>query len=292
MPGRGPDERLPVEFLRDGARVERPRPVPVPVRLHEVDLAALRQEVPGRDHRRRAPPLHADLDDPVRVPDRLHHADPLLDGVGHRLLAVGVLPRLDGVGQHGAVPVLRARDEDRVDVLLVEELPVVSIRLGLLSRELEALVEVRFVDVADGCELHALRLVGPHDAAPAAARGDDPHHDPLARAEDLRRGEDRGGEQGADARRRRLPEERTPSDFPGDRHDSPRASRGRAAPGGPAAPVASGIETSRFRMRGPPGGCKARAGEVRSESPAPRGTLRVTGPGGPRVEPEPPSPPE
>ena len=54
-------------------------------------------------------------------------ADPagLVDGVGHRLFAVDVLAGLHGVDRHLGVPVVGGGDQDDVDILAIEELPVV-----------------------------------------------------------------------------------------------------------------------------------------------------------------------
>ena len=74
--------------------------------------------------------LEADLHDAVVPPGRVDHPQRRLDPVRDGLLDVHVLAGRAGIDGHRAVPVVRRRDEHGVDVLAVEDPPVVLVRLG------------------------------------------------------------------------------------------------------------------------------------------------------------------
>jgi len=105
-------------------------------------------------------------------------------------LEVSVLARLESVEQVAVVPVLGRGDEDRVEVLAVEELPIVGVPFGLRPGNLETQLEIHPIDVAHGAPLRPQGLEVVHVAAAHAACADDPHHDPVVRSEHL--GAERG----------------------------------------------------------------------------------------------------
>ena len=80
--------------------------------------------------------------------ETLHHLQRFGDGVRHGLLAVDVLAGLHGGDGDGRVPVVGGGDQDGVDVLAVEHLPIVARgrRVGL---NFLGAAEVAVVEVAD-----------------------------------------------------------------------------------------------------------------------------------------------
>ncbi len=181
--GRMAQETVPVDRL--GRRVLRDRPVerahhrvavrPALDQVHLADrprgeqLARLRVD-------ERADALAADLQHTPGLLLRLEHPDALVDRVHHRLLAVDVLALFQGVDRHPLVPVVGAGDDHRVDVLPVEDLPVVARRVDVLAELGAALLEAAVVDVGRGDQLDAghlerrLRVALAH--APGAQEGD------------------------------------------------------------------------------------------------------------------------
>ena len=75
--------------------------------------------------------LRADLDDAVRLAGRVAHPDGGFDRVRDRLFAVDILAGRDRVDGHLAVPVIGRADEHRVDVVSVEDAPVLFVALDL-----------------------------------------------------------------------------------------------------------------------------------------------------------------
>src|SRR5262249_49033199 len=135
----------------------------------------------GADHRARA--LRADLDEAAALLGRRHHLEAVGRRVGHRLLAVDVLPSRDRVHHDLLVPVVGHRGHDAVDLLVREQLLVApcgpEVLLDDLAREgVAAVVEVaggRALDTGEGDrgvqEAGALHA-DPDDAeADAVARG-------------------------------------------------------------------------------------------------------------------------
>ena len=70
--------------------------------------------------------LAADLEDPVALPHGLEERLPFFDGVRERLLAVDVLSGGEGVQAGLPVPMVRGRNDDRVDLAEVEKPAVVA----------------------------------------------------------------------------------------------------------------------------------------------------------------------
>ena len=71
--------------------------------------------------------LGADLDDPSGLATGLTDLPALLDRQRHRLLAVDILAGLHGFDGDLGVPVIGGRDMDNVDLLVVEDRPVVGV---------------------------------------------------------------------------------------------------------------------------------------------------------------------
>jgi hypothetical protein len=115
----------------------------------------------------------ADLHHPVGLLRGGQHDVGLLDGVRQRLLAVGVLAGVEGVDENQAVPVVGGADDHGVDVLVFQELAVVTVKLRRLLLGLEhvllASVELALVHVAQRHALHAVDLQGRAHVGPAHA---------------------------------------------------------------------------------------------------------------------------
>src|SRR5207245_8037236 len=75
--------------------------------------------------------LRADLQDLLRAPDAVAQLDGLLDGVRHRLLDIDVLARLQGVDRDLRVPMVRRGDEDRINIVSVDDLAIVEVAVAL-----------------------------------------------------------------------------------------------------------------------------------------------------------------
>ena len=91
------------------------------------------------------------------------------------------------------MPVVGRADDDGVDVLVVEELPVVAVecrpRAAELFRVLRAAVEDALVDVGERHALDAVDLQGRAHVGPAhALAADDTEPQPIARSDGLRCG--------------------------------------------------------------------------------------------------------
>jgi hypothetical protein len=181
--GRGAEPHRVVHALR-GLRVRlhrhRLHPALVGPDLDQADVA----QVTRPHHLQRllvvgtaALPL-ADLHHPVRSPGRGQHDVCLLDGVGEGLLHVNVLARVQGVDQHQAVPVVGGSDDHGVDVLVVQEPPVVAVLLRRLPLSLDhvllAPVQLALIGVAQRHALHLVELQGRAHVGPAHAP--DPDH--------------------------------------------------------------------------------------------------------------------
>ena len=123
--------------------------------LHELDRLA---------HGRAAAVHRADLHDLAVGARRVDHLAPFPDGVRRRLLDVDVLAGLQRPDRGERVPVIRNRDDDGVDVLVVEDAPQVlhvarlERRDILQRRVVGARGEQVLVDVAERLDLDVLEL--------------------------------------------------------------------------------------------------------------------------------------
>ncbi len=137
---------------------------------------------------RRRALLAADLEDAPRPVDRVAEGPALGDREGGRLLQVDVLAGLDGRDRRKGVPVVRGADEDGVDVLAREQLPVVEVApdavegLARLLRVVAVHEDLRVlhppaVEVAHGHDLGVVVLPDPrHVVRPRDAAGADGAH--------------------------------------------------------------------------------------------------------------------
>ena len=101
------------------------------------------------------------LDDPLVLAGRLDHLAAFEDVVGRGLLDVHVLARLAGPDRRQRVPVVGRGDDDRVDVLVVEQLAQVGVRLDariVRAELLDLRHEMGLVAVAQGGEAQAGNL--------------------------------------------------------------------------------------------------------------------------------------
>ncbi len=128
--------------------------------------------------------LQPDLHHPVGAPRGVHHGPPFPHHEGQRLLDVDVLARLAGVDCLQRVPVVGGADGHRVEILEVEELPVVLELSGLTARFLGGEVEVGLVQVAKGhdFEVGVLQEGIEHLVAPVA-QSNEAHANAIVRAE-------------------------------------------------------------------------------------------------------------
>jgi hypothetical protein len=92
---------------------------------------------------RRRPPLRADLRHALMMPRRVHHRPAFRDRQRQRLLDVNVLPRLAGVDHLKRVPMVGCVDDDRIDVLAIEQPAVVGVSFDAAARLFDREVEVR-----------------------------------------------------------------------------------------------------------------------------------------------------
>jgi hypothetical protein len=127
--------------------------------LHEHHLA----NVPALDQFdnlpevRRRPLLAAGLDHAPVVARGLDHAAALLDGVRQRLFAVDVFAGLAGQDGGDGVPVVGSRDEDRVDILAIQDAAEIGVALGRPADLLDRLREHRLEHIGHRGDLDARR---------------------------------------------------------------------------------------------------------------------------------------
>ena len=121
-----------------------------------------------------APLLGADLHDAVVLAGGLDRGRPSPIEVRQRFLDVDVLARLAGVDRAQAVPVVVGGHDHRVDVLVVQQLPVVAVGGdGVVAGRLHALAEPLLIQIADGDDPRARALhVALHHAPSFAAAAD------------------------------------------------------------------------------------------------------------------------
>jgi hypothetical protein len=157
----------------------------------ELADAAVLDELDRLPHRRPAAVHRSDLDDPVVPVRRVHHLAAFPDGVRRRLLDVDVLAGLHRPDAGERVPVVRRRDDDGGDVLVVHDAPEV-LHEGRLeggdvfqARIVDARVGEVAVDVAQRLDLDVRQ---PREAVlervPLRANADARQHHAIVGAED------------------------------------------------------------------------------------------------------------
>ena len=151
-----------------------------------VDLAdaAVLDELDGLDHGRAAAVHGTDLHQLAVPLGGLHHLSPLPHGVGGGLLDIHVLAGLQAPDGGQRVPVVGRGDDDRVDVLVVEDAAQVTLVAGPESRDvlelrvLRARGEQVLVDVAERLDLHVGQAgEAPLQGVPLSADADARHDD-------------------------------------------------------------------------------------------------------------------
>jgi hypothetical protein len=187
-------ERRPVDVVRVAVGWNLAEPAPV-------GLVAKVVRLDGRDDTQAAGPgqladllnalsavhLHADLNHASRTRQRVPHTA----GVGgierHGLLLIHVLARLDRGDEVERVQVLRRRDQDRVDRLVVQERPVVLERRDA-GDDCPGFLEPAGVDVRhrNGFDIGAPQG-GPEDLLAARAATDQADPDSFVRPQDATR---------------------------------------------------------------------------------------------------------
>ena len=106
-----------------------------------------------------APLLRPDLDDAAGLLGDPADLLALVDGQGHRLLAVDVLARPHGVDADLRVPVVGCADDHGVDILAVEDLTIILVDVRLILADATVGIDrpgVALVHVADGEEIAEL----------------------------------------------------------------------------------------------------------------------------------------
>ena len=120
--------------------------------------------------------------------DGAHHLLAFFNRVHDGLLHVGVLAGMHRINEHLLMPVVGAADDDRIDILAVEQLVVIEVGFGIRAGNLQCLVASRSVNVADGHQINrGIILEELHQvlAAPTGAHGADT--DLVIRAQHARR---------------------------------------------------------------------------------------------------------
>jgi hypothetical protein len=75
------------------------------------------------------------------------------------LFDIDILARVDGVGGHLGVPVVRAANDDGVNILVIEQCTVIAILFGV-GRVLDGIAHARRIHIANGGEGHVRILLG------------------------------------------------------------------------------------------------------------------------------------
>ena len=190
------EKAIPVDRLRRGVGRDRILPrahrgVAVDPRFDEIQFAgrAGAEQLPRLRVDDRAGVLAADLENPAGLPRRLDDAGPFVERLHDRLLDVDVLGCLHRVDRHLRVPVIRRRDNHRIDVGPRQHLPVVARREHMVAPQLFGERQPPVVDVGGRHQLdpgRAKRRAHVLLAADPQAEHGDP--DPIVRRHALRCG--------------------------------------------------------------------------------------------------------
>ena len=148
-------------------------------------MVPLLDHLPGLAHAPAVPPLRAHDHDAVVLAGGLDHPLAFVDEERHRLLDVDVLA--GGAGHDGVqgMPVVRRRDDDALDVLVLVHLPEIAVALGVGTLHVrQTLVHPRLVAVAHAQQFDILELLEIRDVLLAdQAESDDPDADAVVGAE-------------------------------------------------------------------------------------------------------------
>ncbi len=146
--------------------------------LGDVADLALADQVVGHQPGGVGHRLDADGHHPVVLDHGIDDGVGLVDGLGHRLLAIDVLAGLGGVDAHLGVPVVGGGDADDIDFFQLEQLAIVlddvllviDVQTDLLRRGIQALGIGPFFRLAAANDGVLARVAVPHVAD--ANRGD------------------------------------------------------------------------------------------------------------------------
>ncbi len=180
MVARGALKALPVQLAGKRRVVQFLGDIPVPLRLHQRDLAqnAAVDELFAFDNRFRAAALHAHLHDLFSTANGLHDFGALFERMGHRLFQIDVLLRVQRGLQAGIVVVVGRGDDYGIDAALPQQFPVIGVA-GRSGRVGACLFEVRFVNVGNRDALRTQFLKIAAEIAAATARPDDSIRQPV-----------------------------------------------------------------------------------------------------------------
>src|ERR1022692_1855930 len=117
--------------------------------------------------------LGAGLHHSFRLANRRQQGRFLRQRVGHRLFAIDVFARSDRIDGDGYVPVVRRADNDGIDILAVQNLPVIHVLTHFAGKPGLSLGAVWCIDVAHCDDLGALDMLGIADEILPTAAGAD-----------------------------------------------------------------------------------------------------------------------
>ena len=167
----------------------------------------------------------------------------LVERVGDRLLEVHVLAGRDRVRGHLQVPVVGAPDQDRVDVLVLEDAAVVGVLRRRRAGDLRRLEHPGLVDVAHRHHLAAGQVLQQaHEVAGAPAGADHADADAVVRAEG-----GGAGEAGAEGESGPAGDRGCPGSGDGSRKSGSRSFQ---------PPRAQGLARIPGKLSAPPGACQ------------------------------------
>ena len=138
-----------------------------------------------------------------------HHLHSLFNGMHDGLFDIGVLAGIHGVDQHLFVPVVRAANQDGINILAVKNFVIVRVSLGAWAGDFQGFGAGGRVDIADGHELDAGTFLKQlHDVASAMPASQHADANAVVRAQHPRRRQIRP------ARLRRRRQGPCPSEIP------------------------------------------------------------------------------
>ena len=117
--------------------------------------------------------LIAHLNDLLRFEDDFDELIAFIDRMRHGLFDIDVLTCVDGIHDHGGVPMIGRTDYDGVDIGIREEFMVVGIEASVGSELRLRGVEARSVDVTEGDDTRSAGFSNEIENVGAAATGAD-----------------------------------------------------------------------------------------------------------------------
>ena len=154
--------------------------------------SALADELQGFLVMHSAPVLCANLDHTLETLCGVHHPAPFAHKQGHGLLDVDVLAGGRGQERDRGVPVVRRRDHNRLNILVVEQPAEIGVAFRARAAVGQALLEPGLINVGESHQVNirlALEIV---DVLPADEPvADEPHPDAIVCAENALRSQRR-----------------------------------------------------------------------------------------------------